>query len=149
MDSLLRLENMGYIFEVDNEDVIFDFKSGQLEDPETIDKLFNDIKDKKGKVIEFLSERYITDCHKVAIEKGYLPYAIGECYGKQIAGNSEVYIQMLEGVNYWTAYRLTYRSGERKASSEKTIIEGNDFFEILDRTEMYIDNFISFIDKNV
>lgn len=94
-----------------------------------------------------LDQELMKQDHAKAIEKGYLPYSFNECYGKQITSNAYIYIQRLQEGDSWTSYRLTYNYIDGNIKSEKTIIEGQDFIQVLDKTEKYIKQYLEFISR--
>ena len=146
MDSIIKLEEMGYSFTIDNEDIRIGFISGTIPEPMEVERLLEDIKTNKQIAINFIEYRENEKAHKKAIEEGYLPYSFGECYGKQLTTNSFVFIQKLDDSKSWLGYRVTYDE-DNNIVSEKTIIEDLDFKNAITRVEIYINNYFKFIDK--
>lgn len=146
MKSIIQLEKMGYNFTLFNENIEISFVSGTIPDPLEAEELLKDIKDNKEKAIDFIRKREEKEIHKIALKNKYLPYSFNECYGKQLTINSFVFIQKIDGSTNWTGYRVTYDE-DNEIMSEKTIIESRSFTDVIKRTEIYINNFIKFIDE--
>lgn len=138
---------MGYIFGVDDTDIIYDFRSGQIPDTNIIDDLLLDLKDNKNNVICFLNKRQDIKDHGTALENGYTPYSMGECYGRQLTLNNELLIQKINNSDYWTVYRIKHYKGDSRPVTERFILETKDFSEAIERAERYIDNFLKYINE--
>ena len=82
-------------------------------------------------------------------EVDYLPYSIGECYGRQLTRENELFIQKIDDSNTWTVYRMKHSETDSRHSTEKIVIETNSFQAAIERANTYIYNFLSFIDKEV
>lgn len=79
--------------------------------------------------------------------KGFLIYAMGECYGKQITINAEILIQRVnDDLPIWTGYRRSYDQ-YNNLKSEKIILESENLFKVLTATENYIKNYLNFIKR--
>lgn len=155
MESLKKLEDMGYSIKVKKSDVvlhdysnesrlIFDYKSGTISDLEEVEKTIREIRLNEKKVINFLDERTKKENYNAALKHNYLSYSYDECYGKQLTNNSFIFIQKILDSKVWTSYRITYNEFLNIAS-DKDIIESDDFIEVINRTEKYIKNYIDFI----
>ena len=69
-------------------------------------------------------------------------------YGKRVTKNAYIYIQRVEESNaLWTSYRLTYNYIDGTIKSERTILEGQDFMQVLGKTEKYIRDYLEFISR--
>lgn len=79
--------------------------------------------------------------------KGFLIYAMGECYGKQITINTEILIQRVnDGLPIWTGYRRSY-DRHHNFKSEKIILESENLLKVLKAAEDYIKNYLDFIKR--
>ncbi len=148
MQSLLKLEDMGYIFGVDQLDIIYDFRSGTIPDADEVESLLLDLKENKCKVIDFLKARQIKIDHQLALERNYLPYSMGECYGRQLTRDNELFIHKLDkDVEVWTVYRVRHDRSNKEPIGDREILQTTSFTNAIERAEKYIDNFLKYIDK--
>lgn len=82
---------------------------------------------------------------KRARQKGYLIYKSNELYVKQLTRNSEVYIQ--RNNKSFMAYRLTFKKGNPKATSERTIVKSTDLMNAFNRAEAYIERYMEYVNS--
>lgn len=61
----------------------------------------------------------------------------GEMYSKRISHNQELYIFREDTGNHFTVWRGSWRAGESKAFSEKTIVSGVSFDKAMERAKDY------------
>lgn len=106
-----------------------------------LDLKTNDTSDKEPNVIELSpKEVFIKRCDSKASKRGFVPYANGEYYGRQLTRYTEVYVQR-QGNGLWMSWRGTWKSGDPKPSSERMIVENTDFETALKGAVVYITRF--------
>lgn len=74
--------------------------------------------------------------NRTAKLKEWMTFDFGEMYSKRTAENAELCIIRNEG-NTFTVWRASWKNGEAKPMSEKTIVERAPFAEAMDRANNY------------
>lgn len=144
MESIEKLEKMGYIIKEKNNKIVFSYKSGTISDIKKVERLIKKIKNNEDEAIVSLKKRSIKTNHNTALKFYYLPYEYNKLYGKQLTKNSFIFIQKISKV--WISYRITYNE-DKEISTQRNIIESKNFINVLNRSEKYIKNYINYIER--